>query len=175
MCQMTMHFLLSTTNTCQNQINKAYLENIYLPLVLRSFAADWQFSVPFFQKAAFLNSHHTRYSTTAPFLSNKPTCCRHMCLITFASCYSNNQMDKLLNHISTSVSLLALCCAQWNSTDMCIVWATGGSEQLVTSSLRQMSMILSTVEAFPPDCLVCEVWHNWVRGPLDKLGTSLAA
>lgn len=48
-------------------------------------------------------------------------------------------------HISTSVLFLLLC-AHWSGSTMCIVFATGLSEQLVTGSFWQMNVCLITVE-----------------------------
>lgn len=68
-----------------------------------------------------------------------------------------------------------LYCTQWNISNGCIVLATGGSEQLVTASLWQMSVCLFVAQAPPPDGLMLEGWGNYIRGLLGKLGTSLTA
>lgn len=80
-----------------------------------------------------------------------------MCLITRLSLLQQPSADKSLIHSSTLTPLLTSHVLLDGTAVACTVWATGGSEQLVTASLKQMIVCLFTVEAPPPDGLVREV------------------
>lgn len=80
-----------------------------------------------------------------------------MCLITCLLLLQQPNADKSLIHSSTLTLLLTSHVLLHGTAVTCAVWAIGGSEQLVTASLIQMTVCLFTVEAPPPDGSVREV------------------
>lgn len=108
----------------------------------------------------FLMHHRTIspiVSDKSPWIRVPLTVVAHVWL--HASCYFEQLfLKKLLIHLSILTLQLAahvLLCGTAATCAFC--GPQGGSEQLVTTSSRQMSVCLFTVEAPPPDVLVHEV------------------